>query len=49
MLKSNRKERYTTLLLYFLTFIEVYIIKSAVEYLAKNLYQTSKIFLDWLD
>jgi hypothetical protein len=29
-----------------LTFKEVYIIKSAVEYLAENMYQTDKIFVD---
>jgi hypothetical protein len=29
-----------------LTFKEVYIVKSAVEYLAENLYQGDKIFVD---
>jgi hypothetical protein len=29
-----------------LTFKEVYIVKSAVEYLAENLYQADKIFVD---
>jgi hypothetical protein len=27
-------------------FKEVYIVKSAIEYLARNLYQTDKIFVD---
>jgi hypothetical protein len=29
-----------------LTFKEVYIVKSAIEYLAENLYHTDKIFVD---
>jgi hypothetical protein len=29
-----------------LTFKEVYIVKSAIEYLAENLYQADKIFVD---
>jgi hypothetical protein len=29
-----------------LTFKEVYIVKSAIEYLADNLYQADKIFVD---
>jgi hypothetical protein len=32
-----------------LTVKEVYIIKSAVEYLIENLYQTNKIFVDWFE
>jgi hypothetical protein len=32
--------------LYVLTFKEVYIVKSAIEYLAENLYQADKIFID---
>jgi hypothetical protein len=34
------------LLLYVLTVKEVYIIKSAAEYLIENLYQANKIFVD---
>jgi hypothetical protein len=30
-------------------FKEVYIIKSVVEYLAENLYQADKIFVDWFE
>jgi hypothetical protein len=30
-------------------FKEVYIVKSAIEYLAENLYQTDKIFVDWFE
>jgi hypothetical protein len=36
----KRKERFTTL------FKEVYIVKSAKEYLAENLYQADKISVD---
>jgi hypothetical protein len=32
-----------------LTFKEVYIVKSAIEYLAENLYQGEKIFVDCFD
>jgi hypothetical protein len=49
MLKSKRKERSTTLLLHVLTFKEVYIVKSAIEYLLENLYQANKIFVDWFE
>jgi hypothetical protein len=30
-------------------FKEVYIIKSVVEYLAENMYQADKIFVDWFE
>jgi hypothetical protein len=46
ILKSKSKERSTTFLLSVLTFKKVYIVKSAVEYLAENLYQVDKIFVD---
>jgi hypothetical protein len=30
-------------------FKEVYIVKSAIEYLAENLYRVDKIFVDWFE
>jgi hypothetical protein len=49
ILKLKIKERSTTLLLYVITFKEVCFVKSAVEYLAENLYQVDKIFVDWFE
>jgi hypothetical protein len=49
ILKLKRKERSATFPLYVLTFKEVYIVKSAIEYLVENLYQTDKIFVDCVE
>jgi hypothetical protein len=49
ILKSKRKERSTTLMLYNLAFKEVHIVKSALQYLVENLYQVDKVFVDWFE
>jgi hypothetical protein len=48
-IEIEEKRKLYNIVVVTLTFKEVYIVKSSIEYLAKNLYQVDKIFVDWFE